>query len=78
LRLFTRNVPEGPKSDSGLGRQVQVNDAELGRAARLGREIVKTEMEGNPINDPEGVDLSNDDAARDEGQRIVRELKESG
>ena len=29
-------------------------------------------------DDPEGVDLPDDDAARDEGQRTVRELKESG
>jgi hypothetical protein len=29
-------------------------------------------------DDPEGVDLPDDDAAKHEGQRIVRELKESG
>jgi uncharacterized protein DUF6894 len=29
-------------------------------------------------DDPDGEDLPDDDAARDEGYRIVRELKESG
>ena len=29
-------------------------------------------------DDPDGVHLPNDDAARDQGQRIVRELKNDG
>jgi len=30
------------------------------------------------LDDPDGVDLPNHDAAKDEGKRIVRELKDDG